>query len=693
MKTINKASIFAAALGVAMFAGSCDDYLDITPPSQISPEVYLFTADQLGSYTIKYYKSNDDVDGSRGSNAFPSFGSGASVWSGTEIYMGDEGTDNESGTNDRFFNGPRVKVGASGGDWSWGTINDLNYYIRTVLPRYEAGEITGTDEAIRHYIGEGYMLRAIEYFKKLRSLGDFPIVTSTLPLDRNVLIEQSKRRPRNVVARFILADLDSALRYLSDGAQTGGRNRITRDGALIEKARVALYEATFEKYFAGTPFVPDRGAGWPGASMAYNSGFTYDNAQEVEFFLKEALAAAKEVADRHPQLTQNNKALPGRTADKATRNPYYDLFASQDLSSYDEAIMYRSYANNKAGHCFSNHMNKGHGYTQEFANSFLMTNGLPIYASGSNYAGDDWIDNTRTDRDWRWQLFMKAPGDYIYEGNADRRIGVKTGDYKVPMVYGEGNFATSTGYQKSKGWNTNSGFASVGSDLTAAVIYRVAEAYLIYMEAAWEKYGDNLDANAWTYWQRLRERAGLPSDPRVTIAATDLAKEEQTSHDLGLWSAGVKISSPVLYNIRRERRCELISEGMRYDDLIRWRALDQLIDKPVYPHGCKVFGPMEASFPKNKLKYDKAKDKDNNVSSPTDTEGGFNGDPSYLSLLRISKSNEWYNSGFSWRMAHYLNPIAESHFLESSASGDDIETSPLYQNPYWSTSHDTPAIK
>ena len=31
-----------------------------------------------------------------------------------------------------------------------------------------------------------------------------------------------------------------------------------------------------------------------------------------------------------------------------------------------------------------------------------------------------------------------------------------------------------------------------------------------------------------------------------------------------------------MYNIRRERRCELIEEGMRMADLKRWRALDQL---------------------------------------------------------------------------------------------------------------------
>ena len=37
----------------------------------------------------------------------------------------------------------------------------------------------------------------------------------------------------------------------------------------------------------------------------------------------------------------------------------------------------------------------------------------------------------------------------------------------------------------------------------------------------------------------------------------------------------------MLYNIRRERRCEFIAEGMRKDDLFRWRSLDKMKDYTV----------------------------------------------------------------------------------------------------------------
>lgn len=692
----------AVAVAFALTLGACDDYLDITPPSDVAPETYFLTSDQLAAYTINYYKSSD-TQGGRWQNLFPHHGIGGSSY---ETFLdGDQGTDNESGTDSRFFDGnSKYTVGNDGGSWSFRMINDLNYYLETVLPRYEAGQIQGSEAEIRHYIGEGYMLRATEYFGKLRSLGDFPIIRNTLPLDKEVLVEKSKRAPRTEVAKFILSDLDSAIMLLGDGTNTGGRNRITKDAARLFKARVALYEATFEKYFAGTPFVPDKNAGWPGATKEYNANYSYDNDASVKFFLEEAMKEAKIVADAHPTLTANTKKMVGTTSgtDGFPANPYYDLFCSQDVSNRDEALMYRSYdLNVGGGSCLGQYIKGGRGFTQEFHNAFLMENGLPIYDPNSGYAGDDFVADTKKNRDWRWRLFTKAPNEYVYSDNADQRIGCgkknkKDPEFKAPAIVSGGvDFTTSTGYHKAKGWAPISDYSRGGHDLSAAIIFRTAEAYLIYLEACWELKGDGLDADAWNYWGKLRTRAGLPADANVTINATDLDKEEEYTHDFGLYSAGSRITSKVLYNIRRERRCELMGEGMRMDDLIRWRALDQLKTKRYFKHGCKVFGPMlewftqQGSKPRY-LKYDQADPTKNNVSSPSDTEGGFNGDPSYFSLLRISSADDWYNSGYTWRMAHYLNPIAEDHFVQT-AEGGDLSTSPIYQNPYWGMIHSTPA--
>ena len=78
-------------------------------------------------------------------------------------------------------------------------------------------------------------------------------------------------------------------------------NRINKETALLVKSRVALYEATFEKYHKGTGRVPGD-ANWPGKKVHPN--FTLDVDKEVDFFLTQALEAAEQVADK-VTLTQN----------------------------------------------------------------------------------------------------------------------------------------------------------------------------------------------------------------------------------------------------------------------------------------------------------------------------------------------------------------------------------------------------
>ena len=698
-KKIKNIAFAMMAVASAAAFSACDDYLDITPPSWVSPEQYFKTAEQLGNYTIHYYTSGDNWDAESNGGCFSFEDKGYSA--NTSLYHDDEGTDNECGGGAKgYFNGKSgTQVGATGGLWYFYRINELNYFLRTVYPRWEAGEIKGDEELIKHYIGEAHMLRASEYFFRMRRLGDLPIVTNCIPLDRDKLIESSRRKPRNLVARFILSDLDSAINLLSDGAKTGGTNRITRDAALLLKARVALFEATFEKNFAGTPFVPDAAAGWPGAKKDYNKDFVYDNQTEVNFFIDQAMAAAKEVADAHP-LASNSKRIHGDAPfNTAPSNDYYNMFAGNDASSYSEVLLWHAY-NKEQGvaHSFNLRTRNRCGFTQEFSNSFLMESGKPVYAAGDEYKGDDYIEDTKVNRDWRWRLFMKAPGEYLFAGDDRIRHGAEGKKIDgvttyVPAVYSTSHsYASRTGYAPGKMVTTNAAFSSEHTDETNTIVYRSAEAFLIYLEAAWYKFGDALDGTAWDYWRELRKRAGV-GDPDVTIQATDLDKEWEYTKDLGLYSAGQRITSKVLYNIRRERRCEFIQEGQRLMDLIRWRALDQLVkNEPSYVgayhlHGCKIYGPMsERLKSKNLLKYDQSDPTKNVVSSPNDTETDklYRGNAEYLSLFRINPDNEWYDDGMTWKMAHYLMPIAQNHFLESSPTGSDPENSPIYQNPYWS---------
>lgn len=659
MKYINIAKVLLLSCSLAILP-ACDDFLDEEPQSEVSPEKYLLNESQLEAYVNKYYADYDNwkSDSDDKGRMIPSF------W-GSEngsTYKDDNATDNQQGTNGRYLKDTWT-VGQSGGKWNFTNINALNYYLQTVVPRLENGELTGTESNLKHLVGEGYFLRALEYFFRLQRLGDFPIVKTVLPDEQEALTEASKRSPRNEVARFILSDLDQAISLMNNNVK---KTRLSKNAALLLKSRVALFEATWEKYHAGTALVPN-GTGWPGAEKDYNAGYQFPSGsieKEIEFFLTEAMSAASQVADA-VQLTENNQII--RDQASKGKNPYYDMFASHDPSGYSEVIMYRGYdlsLNNS--HHFNHYLYSGGntGYTHQFEQVFLMENGLPVYAAGSGYAGDDYIADTKIDRDWRWRLFMKAPKEAKAVDN------IATVEYfpEAPRLYvSDAKNATSTGYIQGKGYSLDYNDQLLGKDQTAFVVYRASEAYLNYIEASYLKNG-NIDATADKYWKALRTRAGVDTDYQKTINATDMSKEALNGWDA--YSHGALVDA-TLYNIRRERRCEFIGEGFRYMDLIRWRALDQLNGYQL--EGAKIFGPMKSIFGDN-LKYDQADEKNNNVSSPSLSD--------YLRPNQVTSTNQYYN-GLYFYEAHYLDPIAVQHFMITSPDGSTVSQSPIYQNPGW----------
>lgn len=658
MKTIfNKNILGGLVLGFAAIGMvSCDDYLGITPPSQVSPESYFNTADQLKTYLDKYYANYDNwfsTDDTHGGELPSHYGT-----QNGSPYYDDNATDNNQGTNNRYIK-DEWTVPQKGGKWKFDDIRIWNYYINTAKDKYAKGEISGADADIKHYMGEGYFMRALEYYFRLKTLGDFPIITETLADDQAVLTAASQRRPRNEVARFIVANLDTAITYLKNDM---GKTRISKNAALLLKSRVALYEATWEKYHAGTAMVPN-GPGWLGATKDYLKNYQYDANKEITYFLQQAMDASSQVADA-VQLTENNSSIRQTAADAV--NPYYDMFASHDPRSYSEVIMCRLFKDGVSTHHFNHYMYSGGntGYTRQYEKTFLMKNGLPIYAVGSGYAGDDYIADTKKDRDERWQLFMYAPK----QAKAVENIATIEYFPEAPQVYkADSKNATSTGYIQGKGHSMDYTDQVLGRDQTAFVVYRAAEAYLNYIEASYELNG-NIDSKADAYWKALRKRAGVDTDYNKTIAATDMQKEAE--NDWGAYSHG-QIIDKTLYNIRRERRCEFIGEGFRLDDLYRWRSLDQLNGYQL--EGCKIFGPMKSLFGDN-LVYDQADESKNNVSSPSLSL--------YLRPNQKTKANSYYN-GFFFYQAHYLYPIAIQNFMNTAPDGKTTSESPIYQNPGW----------
>lgn len=642
----------AILLGFTVTA--CNDMLDITPPSSIIPEEYLTEESQLDSYMIARYAT------------LPNAGGGVGL---------DNNTDNEAGMNysSNFTEGDK-KVPETGGSWDFTEIYQINYFLDRVLPLYKEGKITGNKENIDHYIGEAYFFRGMQYFNKLVAIGDCPIIRNALSDNYEILLDNSKRMPRTEVARFIISDLDSAAMLMKSTSPDGKKNRMYKDIAYLFKSRVALYEGTWLKYFKGTAFVPN-GQDWPGATREYNKGYQFQAGsidEESKWFLQQAIEAADQVASRY-ELTANTGVIMQGPGDS---NPYVEMFSDVDMSKYAEILLWRDFdyglgvVNNRAVDAGTTCT--AIGLTRGLVQSYLMKDGLPYYAS-SLYQGDETSQKIAADRDDRIRVFMKQPGmTNIWLNIGQGTHGVITEPNLPDITNGVYTLRNNTGYLSRKYWHWDHALCNNWQGETGVQIFRAAEAYLNYIEAYYECYG-NLDSKAANYWRKLRSRANIEEDYTKTIAATNMQKEAEL--DWAAYSAGNVLSDATLFNIRRERRNEFLSEGLRWNDLKRWRAMDQMMTKKYHIEGFKLWNTelvqqyADAGY---NLIYDK--DPESNVSSPSLSD--------YLRPFEILKSNRAY-AGYGWFMAHYLEPIAMQHFMITSEESDNYTDSPIYQNPYW----------
>ncbi len=679
MKT-NFKNILKAFVAVTMVAGttSCEDFLNKEPMSDISPEAYFTSAAQLEA------NLNDEYP-----NVLPSYGQ----W-GYGIFGEDNGTDNQIGVtaNDRWTK-ERWKVPHEENDnWNFNRIYRINFFLSEVMPKFgedlngSQNTIGGDLATVKHYIGEMYFLRAWQYFKKLQVFGDFPIIEEPLADDAKTLAEASRRQPRNEVARFIIEDLDKAVTLMGDVNMA--TTRINKDLALLVKSRVALFEATWLQNFNGTAFVPG-GQEWPGgSSYSYPSG-SIDN--EVKWFLQQAADAAKQVADKYKSSLTVNTGVMQQSVDEAA-NPYYEMFATEDLSGYPEVLLWRQYARGLSTHNMNSAAGRGNyrvGLTRGYVQNFLMQDGTPVYTHGTYadgdgyYKGDKTIADVRANRDPRLSVFLKEPGqkNLLYElDNNEGTEAVFTEPYPA-ITNGDGERGYSTGYALRKGGSLNRKHYANGGGWTAAVCFRAAEALLNYMEASYLLEG-TLNATAREYWTIIRERAGVSADFENTIALTDMSKEAE--NDWGAYTAGKLLTDKTLYNIRRERRCEFLAEGLRYMDLRRWRSMDQLINTPAHLEGMHLWNtPMEAWYNgadgATTLVADGSNDA--NVSSKERSE--------YLRPFERITTQAAYD-GCTWKMAHYLSPIMVKQFQLTAASSEDGNPT-IYQSPYWPTTADQPA--
>ena len=497
---------------------SCSDFLDREPITKPEAGNLLTGAIQVENYINGLYMTLP---------SFSKFGLGVrSEEKNSDNIIAEKYDARLHGQNNQFS-------GAS--DWQTGyqNLRKVNYFFHN----YKVPEAQENEDVLS-LKGEAYFLRAYWHFDLLKKFGSIPVMDAFWDENATIAGLQIPAKTRNEVARFILSDLVEAKNLLHSRGKYSGI-RINKEAAMVLAMNVALYEGTWEKYHSSDDFA--------------------SSTNESNYFLGEVINWGNELFGCGIDLYKTGQN-PG--------DAFAALFNSKDLSGMGEVLLWRKYSSDEGVfHDVNGNLKAGvvdsegaAGITQSLVDNYLNADGTFIDPTNEKFKD---FKETFEGRDPRLiQTVMNEGAKFASATTAtpmhlEEYTDEKKNTISPPKLAGDGNTRSLTGYHIRLGIDTT--FVS-GNGETALPIIRYAEGLLAYAEAAaeLEMWSDDI-ANKTL--KALRERAGV--------------KYLAPAKDANFTDFGYTLT-PVLQEIRRERRSELALQGFRLDDLMRWKA-DKLI--------------------------------------------------------------------------------------------------------------------
>lgn len=512
MKIVHK-NLLLIPLAFVAFC-SCDDFLDRKPLDEVSQSTFWKTPGQLDSYILGKY---DWLPGS------------LTDW-GLGYYVDDQNSDNMViGMNHpTWMNGENNTTPTSGGNWKWEAIREINMFF----DNYTSCE--SPFSAYAQTYGEACFLKALKYHELVRNFGDVPWYSSVIS-DTDEEMLNKARDPRSLVVDSIMNLIDQSVEHLGLRSAVGV-NRINKETALIFKSRVALFEATWAKYHAGSPSASDVDAD--------------------KYFRK--------VIEAYDQFKQLCGGFEGKLY--STGHPesdYYNLFNRFDYADIQEVTLSKKYSEALG---IKNNVNVqvwwyGYyncSYTLDLIRSYLSKDGKSIDIMDRTVIGETgaaYLSELASKLDPRYRQSVFTPGDLLNTVTP----GFIDSLFTVPQIHmSEANRNTTTGFAPKKAHNPEGPIQNQMDPLVSGISFRIPELMLNYVEAYVELNGtfpdlsDNIDL--------LRKRVGMPT-------LTDVKPQVES-----WWpDYGYPISDNLAI-VRQERRIELAGEGYRRGDWKRWRA-------------------------------------------------------------------------------------------------------------------------
>ncbi len=531
-----------ALIGWGM-SGCSSDFLDKYPLDEQTEATAFKTSDNFKTYAWGLYEYFD---------GFPTDGGYTPANISSEYNTDNMIYANSGGESDYAYQ--LKKLPATSSSWSFTYIRRVNIMLQNI----DGSSMSDVDKD--HWRSVGYFFRALRYFDMMVAYGDVPWIDKVLS-DTDTEELYCERTPRDEVAKHILEDLQWAEEHIKEGGT--GTNTINVHVVRALISRFGLFEGTWRKYHG---------------------------LNDSETYLRACADASEKLMGAYPSIMPN----------------YDDLYNSEELVGKAGVILAKQYETDMVTHSITRVIRSSAWYvdlTKDAVDSYLCSDGRPVSTS-KVYEGDKDLNAQFRHRDRRLYWTVVPPykvkltgaagtsfgwehtgvaGDREYIDFMEEIGGSATGKslpvsnfvgYQVAgfphfrnYPNGQGFLVTHLGFYFWKYYNRHVDNMALRSSTVDYLLFGIEEVMLNYAEAKFEL-GEFSQSVADATINKLRVRAVIPAMNVSEIDASfDLDRDRSVD--------------PVLWEIRRERRIELMGDGFRFRDLKRWKKGEYVNKQPL----------------------------------------------------------------------------------------------------------------
>ena len=513
---MKKRVLYIPVLLWLVFFSCKKDYLDKAPGVDVSEDLIFSSKTEVEKEVAGLY-----LEG-----APSTLGIHTQIAGTRNARFGTKGVSDEAELGATWADEQNWNAGGLNSDYLLGT--DYRYNQRWVAIRRanilleRIDEVPGVDQTYKNQVkGEAKFMRAISYFEMLKRYGGVPIVDKRLT-SGDVLSSPITRNTIEEVVNFIVKDCDEAAASLPDSYPPEMKGRTVKGAALMVKAKTLLLAAS-PLFNTATPYL-DLGENNKLICLG-----NYDAGRWAT-----AAAAAKAVLDWAP--AGGVSLITNQGSDKNYRY-VWETHDNAELIFVNKAAGARSRTQYPWLGILPAGIYSGYGGTSpthNFVKMYEKKDGTP---QTWDEAGGNNLNQKYAELDPRFAQTIMYNGSYLNP------------QYPVIQTFEGGAHAADC---KGGSWQRKFVPEALRTNVTAIpnnIIYRLADAYLMYAEALNEAEGPVPAAYAAV--NAIRSRSGMPDLP------SPLTKEQFRQR------------------VRNERAIELAFEENRLWDIMRWMIAEE----------------------------------------------------------------------------------------------------------------------